>query len=76
MSVKWEKVSAGDTLYDVRRVTMGNTKMRVVRVWKVLIVSIDHEGNSAVVRWNLNHEERWHKSRVVKLRRTRPDGEG
>lgn len=71
MAVKFESVKAGDVLYDVRSVRMGNTMMRTVRVWHVQVLEIhpDH----AVVKWNSNPPRRYSPREIKRLRRKKPE---
>ncbi len=70
MTVKWETVKAGDTLWDVHSEREGNTTLRRMGSWAVEIVSIDHERGSAVVRWNSNEPKQWDRKLIERLRRS------
>ena len=65
MSIKFEKIKVGDTLYDRRRGRAGNTMMRILQEWTVQI--IDVQNDSATVRWNGNRPEVWPRFRLEKL---------
>jgi hypothetical protein len=74
MAIKFDKVKAGDRLWDYHSERAGNTTMRRWGNWEVLIVRIEerHGMRGAVVRWNVvNPEEWWPARRVAKLRRER-----
>lgn len=75
MAVKWEKVQAGDTLWEVRREKMGNTTMSRWTSRTVRVISIDHAANTAMCSWNGNAPKLWSADRVCKLRRS-PHKEG
>ncbi len=72
MAVVFERVKAGDILYEVKRERAGNTRMSRVAVRTVRILSIDHEKNEAVVSWNGNSPITWSRSLIRKLRRSPP----
>lgn len=65
VSIKFEKVKAGDTLYDVHRHKLGNTTMSELGLWTVKIITVDERG--AHVSWNGNRAEWWPKTKVSKL---------
>lgn len=73
MAIKFERVKAGDVLYDKHRYQMGNTTMRAWGVWTVEVVSIDHEKGTARVRWNGNPETTYYRRGIEKLYRKRPE---
>lgn len=57
MAVSFDKVNAGDTLWDCRYERAGNTTMRRWSCWTLYVVSVDREKRSAVIRWNGNREQ-------------------
>lgn len=70
--MKFDKIKAGDTLYDVHSYRMGNTTMRSIGVWDVYIVSINHAEGYAMAKWNGNPAQRWDGRRLAKLRAKEP----
>lgn len=70
MAIKFDKVKAGDVLYDVHRVRMGNTRTARLGCWTVKILEIDPDGAGAWVSWNGNSRERWTRRKIESLRRT------
>jgi len=70
MAVKYETIRAGDVLYDVHRVKMGNTTMSRLGWWPVYVESICDGG--AMVRWNGNPARFSSKRNLSKLRRSQP----
>jgi hypothetical protein len=65
MAIKFDKVTPGMRLCDVRRYKMGNTRMSALGLWHVDIVSVDATG--AMVRWNGNPVEWWGRQRIQRL---------
>lgn len=72
MAIKWERVQAGQTLYDIHRERAGNTSMTRVGCWEVAVVSIDHAAGTARVRWNHNAEETWRRYQIIRLFAKKP----
>lgn len=70
--MKFEKIKAGDVLYDVHSYRMGNMTIRSVGVWDVRVLTIDATTRSAIVSWNGNRPETMHERSLVKLRGKRP----
>jgi len=68
--VKFEKIAAGDVLYDVHSYRMGNTTLRSVGVWDVRIKALREDG--AIVSWNGNRDEFWPRTKLSKLRAKMP----
>ncbi len=68
----FDKVRAGDVLYDVHSEKMGNTTMGRVGWWRVVVVSIDHENGEAMCHWNGNPAVRYGRMQIAKLRRSIP----
>lgn len=48
-----KKLQPGMTVYDVGRTKMGNTAMRTVSVWEVLITAVDPDCRWVEARWNV-----------------------
>jgi len=70
--MKFEKIEAGMTLYDVHSYSMGNTYLRSIGVWPVKVISVDKEKGCAVVRWNGNKEETYYRFALEKLKAKQP----
>lgn len=68
----FDAIKAGDVLYDVGTVRMGNTSMRSIVVWRVTIKEIDRERRIALASWNGNTAKWWTEARLKKLRRSPP----
>lgn len=66
------KIKPGDVLYDVRREKMGNTTMSRWGCWEVLVVSIDHEKQTAMCRWNYNQAKLYRRRDLERLKRSVP----
>ena len=71
--MKFEKIEAGMVLYDVHSYKMGNTNLSSIGVWPVRIISVDKERGCAVVRWNGNKEQTYHRFSLEKLKAKEPD---
>ena len=71
MAIKFDKIEPGMVLLDIHRERMGNTTMRQWGCWKVYIVSVDRERQTAQVHWNgtFNPLETWSKRDLEKLYR-------
>lgn len=67
MAISFDKVKAGDTLYDVRR-----QKGRVC-TWSVYVVSIDATTNTTQIKWNGNPAKTYRRVDVERLRKSRPE---
>lgn len=67
MAIKFEKITPGMRLLDIHSVCMGNTTMRELKKWPVLVVSIDKIKRTAVVQWNSNKSEIWYERDLRKL---------
>lgn len=68
----FERVKAGDVLYDVHREKMGNTTMSRLGCWVVRVLSVDYEKKTARISWNDNpvREVTWRYFKT--LRRSKP----
>lgn len=68
MAIKFDKIVAGMELLDIHSEQAGNTTMRRVGCWPVLIVSVDQVQRTAVVRWNVvNEPETWGRRQLERL---------
>lgn len=68
--VAFNTVKPGDILYDCHTHRAGNTKMRVMGVWQVRVISVDEAGGFVVASWNGNKPERYYTSSIRRWRRT------
>lgn len=76
MTVSFDKVNAGDELWDCRYERAGHTTMRRWSCWSLVVVSVNREKRSAVIRWNGNREQTVYESyfRGASIKRTKaPD---
>lgn len=69
--MKLEKLKPGMAVYEVGKMTMGNTSIKSVCVWDVYIVSVDMEKRRVHASWNGNtekvfYERTWSKWRLKK----------
>lgn len=62
--VAFSKVKAGDTLYDVHRVRMGNTKVSRNGLWLVRVIEVNSEKREALCSWNSNTPTWWSEKKV------------
>jgi len=62
----WNRITAGDTLYDVRRI---GSKYQV---WPVRVVSMDSVTETAVISWNYNRPRSVSRKHLEKYRVKRP----
>ena len=70
--MKFEKIEAGMTLYDVHSYRMGNTTKRTLGTWLVKILEVDAERRRARVSWNGNSPEWLGERSLSKLKAERP----
>jgi hypothetical protein len=70
--MKFDKIIPNMVLYDVHSYRMGNTCLRSVGVWTVVIKSIDKDKRKAVVSWNGNSPEVWSERELVRLKSSAP----
>ncbi len=70
--MKFEKIKAGDTLYDVHSYRMGNTTIRTVGVWSVRVVEVNHATRCALVSWNGNMPEMYSERTLTRLKTKEP----
>ncbi len=71
----FDKIKAGDQLYDVRRATgraswFGGSKWDV---WGVRVISVDPETRTAMCSWNTNPPRKYSERDLKKLRWKAPD---
>ena len=70
--MKFEKLTPGLVVYDVHRHKLGNTTMSTVGVWKVHIVSVDHEAKRVTASWNGNPAKTFFYGDAMKWREKKP----
>lgn len=70
--MKFEKIKAGDRLYDVHSERAGNTTIRRQGVWDVRVISVNPEKRTAVVSWNGNPPQTYYERQLTKLRASEP----
>ena len=70
--MKFEKLQPGMTVYDVHRRRMGNTTRSTVGVWKIYVVSVDHETKRVTASWNGNPAKTFFYGSVMKWREKEP----
>ena len=70
--MKFEKLQPGMVVYDVHRHKMGNTTISTVGVWRVRIVSVDHERQRVTASWNGNPARTFYPRDVAKWREKEP----
>ncbi len=66
----WNRVTAGDTLYDVRKQRLGLRSE--LCVWPVAVISMDSVTETAQCSWNHNKPRRYTRKQLEKLRVMRP----
>lgn len=71
MAVSFDKLEPGMILLDIHSTRMGNTTMRRLGCWKVLVLSVDKEAQTAMCSWNGN-PARLYFERDFKSLRTKP----
>lgn len=65
MSVSFDTLKPGDTLYDCHRHKLGNTTMSVMGVWEVRVKEVNLAERKALISWNTN-PEKWVSERYFK----------
>lgn len=70
--MKFDKIKPGMTLYDVHHYRMGNTRMRSLGVWQVLVHTVNADQRMAIVSWNGNPAEVYYEHELEKLKAERP----
>jgi len=73
VSIKFEKLEAGMTLYDVRRTKMGNTSMSRTSVFRVKVIRVDAEKHQVMASWNGNPAKLYYRDEIRKLRKSPPE---
>ena len=73
MPISINTLKPGDVVFDAHMQTMGNTTMRRLGVWRVIIKEVDVEHETVVASWNGNAPRKYY-ARGGKLpwRRTDP----
>lgn len=68
----FDRIKAGDTLYDVHRVKCGNTTMSREPCFTVYVISVDKANRTAMCSWNSNGAQRYNERKLKRLRRSKP----
>lgn len=76
MSIKFEKVRAGDVLWSKSTGRMGNTTVRTTLWHRVHVLRVDSAKQTAEVSWNGNPPETYRRQRVERLYRKKPEPKG
>lgn len=71
MAINFERIKAGDVLWDYHSYGMGNTTMRAMGNWSVRVIEINHDAGWAIVSWNGNQPEKWYRHKMCRLRRSK-----
>jgi hypothetical protein len=66
--MKFEKLKVGMTVYSVGTYGVGNTTLRSVGVWPVVIMSIDRPNRTCTASWNHNKQDKFYESNVATWR--------
>jgi hypothetical protein len=66
----FDRIKAGDVLYDYHSEQAGNTTMRRWSNWTVRIIEVYPDSRTALVSWNNNLPRRYYESQIKRLRRT------
>ena len=74
MSIKFEKIEAGMTLFDVRKSTrMGiSCSKRKWDIWPVRVIEVNAEKREVLASWNGNKAEWMSERRITKYRKKLP----
>jgi hypothetical protein len=67
MAIKFDRVKPGMVLLDVHSYKVGNTTMRRLGCWEVLIVSVDCEKRTAQASWNGNPPTTYFRRAIERL---------
>lgn len=52
--MKFDKLTVGMTLFDVRSTRVGNTALKTLSLYRSKVVEIDNEKRRALISWNSN----------------------
>ena len=66
----FDKIKAGDRLWDCHRTKMGNTTLTKMGSWTVDVKEVDPVKRKALVSWNGNRPEWWGEGQLRRLRRS------
>lgn len=67
MSVAFNKLKPGMVLLDIHSTRMGNTTLRRLGCWQVLVISVDPEARTAMCSWNSNKPTLYTEQRFKNL---------
>ena len=70
------KLKVGQVLYDVQRMKMGNTDIKIGRLYQVIITEIDTELKWVLARWNHNPDRKYYQSQVKHWKTKEPKSKG
>jgi hypothetical protein len=69
MAIKFYQIEPGMTLLDIHSVAVGNSSLRQLGCWEVLVISVDKEQMRAMVKWNGNPPRLYFARELEKLYR-------
>ncbi len=72
MTIKFEKLKEGMTLWTVSKHKMGNTTINTVSIHAVKIISVDEHERSFVYSWNGNSPQRGREWQLKQFRAKEP----
>lgn len=73
MPVSINALKPGDVVFDAHKHQMGNTTMRELGVWRVVIKEVDVPNNTVLASWNGNAPRKyWARNGKLPWRRTNP----
>jgi len=70
--MKFEKLAPEMVVYDLHRHKLGNTAMTTMGLWKVRIISVDHDTKRVTASWNGNAAKTFFYGDVMKWREKEP----
>lgn len=70
--IKFEKITPGMQLWDVRKATGYQAYKRKWDIWGVKVIEVDAEKRRALVSWNSNKAEWMPEHRVTQYRAKQP----
>lgn len=73
---KIEKLTVGQTLYELRRQKMGNTTVSRTACYEVKVREIAEDKRSIMASWNGNPPRRYNVRDVAKLKVKKPEKKG
>ena len=70
--MKLEQLKPGQTVYSIRKHLAGNTTVRTISVYKVLIISVNVADRYVIASWNGNREEKYREHAIKSWRLKEP----